>query len=146
VRPRPLGPSWGATVKLRGRDWGAAFRRAPIGVLVIAALLFFVGAGFVIGAVVFALSGGGSGWVAWLSLLGAGPLLVYVALSFVLLRPRSWYIIVTLLGLLCLSSLARAVTAAEAPISPLVELVLQVLSIVYLTRPRVRRAFAVARR
>lgn len=134
---------WGAAVKLRGRDWARVFRRAPIGVLVIAALLFFVGAGFVIGAVVFALSGGGGGWVAWLSLLGAGPLLVYVALSFVLLRPRSWYIIVTLLGLLLLSSLARAVAAAEPPISPLFEVVVELSSIVYLTRPRVRRAFAV---
>lgn len=134
---------WGEAVKLRGRDWARVFRRAPIGVLVISALLFFVGAGFVIGAVVFALSGGGGGWVAWLSLLGAGPLLVYVSLSFVLLRPRSWYIIVSLLGLLTASSLTRAVTAAEPPVSPLVEVVVEVLSIVYLTRPRVRRAFAV---
>jgi hypothetical protein len=123
-------------------DLTEVFRRAPIGVLVLGGLLFFVGAGFILSGVFFALSGTAGSWLTWLLMLAVGPLFLYVALQFVLLRRRAWLVIVLLVGLLLLSSLLRSFTAPALPVSPLAEIVVELLTLAYLVRPRVRAEFA----
>ncbi len=117
------------------------FSQAPIGVLVLGGLLFFVGAGFILGGVFFALVGSGGSWIAWLVMLAVGPLFLYVALQFVLLRRWAWLVIVLLVGLLLLSSVLRTFMAPVIPVSPLTEIVVELLTLGYLARPRVRAVF-----
>lgn len=133
MSPSPLPAAAGLT---------EVFRRAPIGVLVLAGLLFFVGAGLILSGVFFALSGTGRSWLAWLVMLAVGPLFLYVALQFVLLQHWAWLVIVLLVVLLLLSSVVRSLTAATLPVSPLTEIVVELLTLAYLMRRHVRRVFA----
>lgn len=125
-----------------GAAWGEVFSRAPIGVLVLGVLLSFLGSGIFLGGVFFAFGGTPGSWVAWLMMLLVGPLVLYVALHFLMLRHWAWLVIVLLLALLLGSSLIRTVTAEGAPVAPLAEVVVEILSLAYVVRPRVRAAFA----
>ncbi len=134
--------SWISPAPPPVKAWTEIFRRAPIGVLVLGALLFFVGAGFILAGVFFLLLGTVGIPFGGVIMLLVGPLFLYVALQLVLLQRWAWLAIVALLALLLVSSLIRAFTAEEIPIAPLFEVVVQLGTLAYLTRPRVRGAFA----
>lgn len=121
--------------------WGAAFRRAPIGVLILAALLFFTGAGLTLAGIFYLLAGEEESVLLWLVLLPVGPLMIYVALLLASLHPRAWPIMISLLVLMIISSAARVVLADAMPWAPLAELLFEGVALAYLRRPRVRRAF-----
>lgn len=120
--------------------WGATIRAAPLGVLVIGAVLFLLGGMLVVGGVYLALARGDTGWFAWACALLLGPVTVYVALHLVRRTHWSWLALVLLLGLLVASSLVR-VAGSPSPVAPLGELVLEVGCLAYLARRDVRRAF-----
>lgn len=110
-----------------------------MGVLALAALLGFMGAGFVLGGAYLVVAGE-VGWVA-AAAAGAGPVLLYVALHLVRLTRWSWSALVLLFVLLILSSAARALGGGGDVAVPLVELGVELACLAYLLRPRIRRAF-----
>lgn len=117
------------------------FRRAPAGVLALAALLGVIGGGLV-GGGTYVLLSGGAGLAGWASVLLLGPLTLYVALSLVRLTRWAWLSAVVLLLLLLASSVLRALVVGGALLSPLAEVAGEVLVLLYLLRPRIRGAFA----
>ena len=121
--------------------WGEMLRRPPAGVLVLAGLLAFLGAGFVVGAAYLALARPDPGWLLLAIGLGAGPLALYVALHLLRLTRWAWLAIVMADALLLASSSWRLLTAPERPAVAIAEIVLELLALVYLSRLRVRRAF-----
>ena len=131
----------GSWLKRGAAKWGRRFRGAPIGVLVIATLLFFAGGGLTIAGVFYLLGGEQGSALLWLVMLPVGPLMVYVALLLVSLHPRAWTVVIALLVLMMLSSVARVLLADAPPYAPLGEVVVEALTLLYLLRPRVRRLF-----
>jgi hypothetical protein len=119
----------------------SVFATAPIGVLVIGALLLFLGAGLIIGGVVLLLSGRPGGWPAWLGLLASGPLAIYLSLHFVDGDRWAWITVVALLLLILGSGVARAIAGGGPPIASLVEVVVSLGCLAYLFRARVRGGF-----
>lgn len=110
--------------------------------LVVGALFFFVGGGLVVGGAYLLLTGHLRSPAVWGITLVAGPLAVYAALEFVQMRWWSWVAVVALLVLLIVSALYRAAAArGGVPVAPLAEALLQGMALLYLVRPRVRRAF-----
>lgn len=124
-----------------GAGWARLIRSAPLGVLILCALLFFLGAGLVLGGIYLAMARSDTGWMPWAMALGIGPTALYLALHLLRLTSWSWLALVTLVGLLLCSSVARALGASEIIVSPLVEVAVEVLCLVYLSRSRIRRAF-----
>lgn len=125
----------------RGASWADLIRRAPVGVLVMGGLLSFLAAGFVLGGSYLGLSRADAGWVPWVAVLFAGPVLLYFGLHLLKLTPWAWLATVLLLVLLFASSIARAVLAPETGFSPFGEMVVEAGWLLYLWRPSVRQAF-----
>ena len=124
--------------------WSALIRSAPLGVLILCAVLFFLGAGLVLGGLYLAFARRDTGWVAWAMALCTGPVAIYLALHLLRLTSWAWLALVTLVGLLFVSSAVRAFGSPETRVSPMVEMAVEVLCLVYLTRPSVRRSFGTA--
>lgn len=141
MRPRS------STVPIEGvrpgpsEKWPDIVRRVPAGVLVLAAVLFLVGSGMVLGGAYLAIARRDAGWMAWSTALILGPAVLYAAFHLLRLTRWIWLAMVMLLGLLLVSSLLRALTSPETPVSPLVEMAAEIGFLVYLHRPAVRRAF-----
>lgn len=130
----------GPTVR-EEESWGEAIRRAPLGVLVLAAALCFVAAGSVLGGAYLIFAATALGWAGWAMLLVAAPVSLYVALH--LVRRSRWVWLATLIFLVLLlaSSVLRALFTPGIPVAAFGEVAVELLFIVYLTRPRVRAAF-----
>jgi hypothetical protein len=122
-------------------SWSEVIRRAPTGILVLGTLLFFIGAGFVLGGAYLGLTREDVGWGAWATALLMGPVVVYVALHLVRLTRWAWLSMVLTLALLLISSIARALGSSEIPLAPLLEAVAEIGFLAYLSRPPIRRAF-----
>jgi hypothetical protein len=141
--PEPTTSAEGGTPgPTRGGSWSDVLRRPPVGVLVLGGLLAFLGAGFVVGAAYFTLAEPGVGWVPLLTGAGAGPLALYVAIHLIRLTHWAWLAMVLALALLLASSLWRLAVAPPPPVAPVLEIVVELLGLAYLTRPGVRGAFA----
>ena len=125
-----------------GERWSELLLRPPIGVLVLAGLLSVLGAGFVVGAAYLTLAGPEVGWVPLAMGLGAGPLSLFVAIHLVRLTHWAWLAMVLVLLLLLASSIWRLWVSPPPPTVPVLEIVLELLGLTYLSRPRVRGAFA----
>ncbi|HET7275137.1 MAG TPA: hypothetical protein VFI91_08135 [Longimicrobiaceae bacterium] len=123
--------------------WTRSFTRAPYGVLILGALLFFAGGSLLLGGVYLAVAGQpGSIAVPVLAAMG-GTLTVYVALRLLLLRRRAWSATIVLLILLIAYAAARAVmNPVPFPVYPIAEVIAEVVALVYLTRPEIRQLFA----
>lgn len=121
--------------------WGEVFRRAPFGILVVSAMLALVGAGFVLAGVWQIAIGRPLGWWAVAAALLLGPLVLYVALHLVRLSHWAWLAMCALLCLLLASSVWRLLATPPPAASPLAEIVLEVLTLLYLYRRHVRAAF-----
>lgn len=121
--------------------WQALIRSAPLGVLVLSALLFFLGAGLVLAGVYFGIARGDTGWVPWTMALAVGPTALYLALHLLRRTGWAWTALVALFALLLVSSAVRAVSAPGLAVSSAVELALEGLILLYLTRRPVRGAF-----
>ena len=122
--------------------WVGAVRRVPVGILFLAVALALLGAGSVLGAAYLAAERRELGWMPVLAGVGAGPLAIYVAVHLVRRTHWAWQALVLLLILLLLSSLWRVVATPPPVLSPVAEVVFELLSLAYLSRPRVRAAFA----
>lgn len=122
-------------------SWADAMRQAPVGVLAMGGVLCFLAAGLVVGGAYLALSRPDAGWVSWAAVLIAGPGLLYLGLHLTRLTPWAWRAVVLLLVLLIASSVVRAVTEPGAGASPIGEIAVELLVLVYLVRRPVRRAF-----
>lgn len=130
-----------AAEKVRLGGSGAWLRRAPLGILVVGFALLLLGAGFVAGGVYLGLARADTGWVAWGGAVVIGPLLFYVAVHLLRLSSWAWLALVGLMALLLASALARFLLAGPHPLAPLLEMCVEIVLLVYLTRPSVRRAF-----
>jgi hypothetical protein len=120
----------------------SVFASAPIGVLVIGVLLLLLGAGLVVGGVVLLLAGGPGPSLAWLAVLAAGPLAIYLSLHFVYGRRWAWTAVVSLLVFILASGVARAAVADGVTLMPLLEAAVSLGCLAYLFRAHVRRGFA----
>lgn len=120
---------------------GELFRGAPLGVLILCAILFFLGAGLVLGGFYLALARRDAGWMPWVVALVVGPTALYLALHLLRLTSWAWLTAVALVALLGASSLLRALGSPDSPVAPLVELGVEAVCLLYLLRPSVRRAF-----
>lgn len=121
--------------------WSGVLRRAPLGVTVLGALLFLLGAGLVVGGVFLALSRREAGWVPWAAALLAGPAVIYMALHLLRLSRWAWLTMVLLVMLLLASSLVRVLAAPGELVAPLAEIAVELALLLYLGRAPVRRAF-----
>lgn len=121
--------------------WAELIRGAPLGILILCALLFFLGSGLVLGGVYLAIARGDTGWVAWAMALLVGPVALYLALHLLRRTSWAWLAMVALLGLLLCSSVVRLLASPESPLSIAAELLAEILCLVYLVRPPVRAAF-----
>lgn len=121
--------------------WEELIRGAPLGVLIVCSLLFFLGAGFVLGGFYLAMAGSAAGWLPWVMTGVVGPVTLYLALHLLRLTPWSWLALVVLTVLLTGSTLVRLVGSSGSLVSLLVELALETVSLVYLMRPAIRRTF-----
>lgn len=129
-------------LKGRAAVWEQQIREAPLGVLVLSMVLGLLGAGIMIAGVYLGLSRPGAGWGVWLGAVAAGPLILFVGLRLLSLAPWTWATLVMLLVLLLISSCIRAVmTPGIIPAVPAVEIALELLALLYLATPAVRRAF-----
>ncbi len=121
--------------------WAELIRSAPLGVLILCALLFFLGAGFVLGGFFLAMARGDTGWMAWVLALAIGPTALYLAVHLLLLTSWSWLAMIALLGLLLASSVVRAVGSPDVVLSPLGEIAVEGVCLLYMARRPTRRAF-----
>ena len=121
--------------------WEGWLRRAPLGVLVLSTTLGLLGGGFILAGAYLGLSRPGVGWAVWVGALLIGPLALFVAVRLLTLTPWTWVTMVLLLGLLLVSSCARFFLTPGFPTVPLVEIVLEVSTLAYLSRLSVRSAF-----
>jgi hypothetical protein len=122
-------------------EWAEVFRQTPIGVLVVGFLLLLVGAGLMLGGIIFLVSGRASAWPVWLVLFGAGPLAIYLALHFVWRRRWAWTTVVAMLMLALFTATVRALRAEVIPVAPISEIVVAGATLMYLLRTRVRQTF-----
>lgn len=125
----------------RAPGWAELIRGAPMGVLILCAILFFIGAGFVLAGFFLAFARADSGWMVWTMALVLGPVVLYLAVHLLLLTSWAWLAMVALLGLLVASSVVRAVGSPDVLLAPLGELVVEALCLYYLARRPTRRAF-----
>ena len=115
-------------------------RSAPAGVLAISGVLALTGTGLVLGAVYLAVMGS-VGWMPVVAGVVAGPLTVYVAVHLLRGTRWAWSTLLMVLLLLVISSIGRVLAARGIAAIPVVELAVETIAIVYLTRPSVRGTF-----
>jgi hypothetical protein len=128
-------------MRVKDGTWLDAVRRPPVGVLVLAGLLGFLGAGFIVSSAYLAIAEPRSALGFAVAGLGAGPLAIYVALHLIRLTHWAWLALMLALVLLLASSAWRLLTAPPPRIVPIAELVVELLAVFYLTRPSVRGSF-----
>lgn len=121
--------------------WALRLGRVPLGVLVLGAVLAFLGAGLLVAGVYLAVARADVGRLAAAATIIVGPLAVYVALSLVRLARWAWLAIILLLTLLLGSSVVRLVYSPGLPMESIGEIALEIVSLLYLGRRRVRGAF-----
>lgn len=126
------------------RAWGEMVREVPAGVLVVAAILAFIGVGTLIGGLYLIVVEAALEWAGWAMLLLAAPVSLYMAVQLVRRRRWAWRTIVFLLVLLLISSVLRAFVTPGVPAVAFLEIGIEVLLLLYLNRPHVRRAYAAA--
>jgi hypothetical protein len=124
-----------------GRGWIQSIRSAPVGVLILAAVLCFVAAGAILGGIYLVFSATAMGWAGWAMLVVAAPVTLYMALHLIRLTPWAWSTMMMALVLLLVSSLARALFSPGIPIAAFGEVLLELIFLYYLSRERVRVAF-----
>jgi|GEM_PF-6086895 len=135
--------STGAEVPERTRRrWAASIPEAPVGVLVLAAFLFFVAGGSLLGGIYLIFTSAEIGWAGWSMLLIAAPVTLYMAIHLIRLTYWAWSVIMIALVLLLISSLLRAIFTPGIPTAALAEIALELLFLFYLSRPHIRRAFS----
>jgi hypothetical protein len=120
---------------------GAALASAPLGVAVLGMTLAFAGA-LITGAGLYLLaSGEDPRRYFWLFLIPAGLAGVHLGVKLVQRRPWARRAMLVLLGLLAASALLRAAFTPGLAYAVFVELIILVLLLRYLLRPRIVRAF-----
>jgi hypothetical protein len=122
-------------------DWTARFRAAPIGVLALAGVLVLLGAALLVAGAFNLLLRDGSGWIAWVCALLAGPLAVYFGVRLAGLARWSWLAVMILFSLLLASSLSRAFLTPAFLGRAAGEIVLEGFVLLYFGRVPVRAAF-----
>ncbi len=122
-------------------DLISALRRAPFGILLIAAGLTISGVGlFIAGTYLLLREGSLSIWAGAVSIL-MSPAILYFVYHVVHLERWTWICLAVLIALLVVSSLFRAAFTPEVPTAALMELALEVAAAAYLLRPTVRSQF-----
>lgn len=123
------------------RAFSDTFRRAPLGILVLAVLLGVMGVGLLLGAVHVFLSGREFGPTALAAAFVFGPLCLYLAVHLIRLSRWAWLAMMALVALLLISSTARAVLTTGPRFLPVAEIAVELLFLVYLRRRDIRGAF-----
>lgn len=137
----PTEPPSPADGSRRGGRVGEALAHAPLGVAALAVILVFAGA-LVTGAGFYLLvSGEDPRRFFWLFLVPAGLTGIYLGVKLVQRRPWAHRAMLVLLGLLAVTALLRAAFTPGLAYAVLAELIVLVLVIRYLLRPRILRAF-----
>lgn len=118
-----------------------AIRRMPLGILLIAAGLAIGGLGLLIGgAYLLFREGSLSTWAGAVSIV-ASPAILYFVYHLVQFARWTWLGLAVLLGLLFASSLLRVAFTPGIPTAGLIEIVLEILTAVYISRPTVRARY-----
>ena len=115
--------------------------RLPLGITLIAALLAMLGlASMGAGTYVLIATEPGNPWLV-ASALAAGPAILYLAYQLFRLAHWTWRTLIAVLILLLISSIIRLAVSPGLEIAPLMEILIELGSLVYLTRPGVRGRF-----
>jgi hypothetical protein len=115
--------------------------RLPLGISLIAALLAMLGLGSIgAGSYVLIATEGANPWLV-ASALAAGPAILYLAYQLFRLAHWTWRTLIVVLVLLLLSSLIRLAVTPGLAIAPLAEILIEIVSLIYLTRPAIRGRF-----
>jgi hypothetical protein len=119
----------------------AKARTAPLGILLIAAVLAVIGVGSVTVGVYLALSDGvPSLWAGTIALVVA-PTILYLAYHLLSLARWAWVALLVVTGLLFVSSLVRIAVTPEFPVAATLEIVAELVLAFYLTRAGIRGKF-----
>ena len=118
----------------------AAIRTTPLGILLVAALFAMIGLGTTVAGFYLMIEWGSLTLWAALVALVIGPTILYLTYHMVRLSEWAWMALVCLAALLLISSVARLVVS-PSPVSPIGEIVVELLLLFYLTRPKVRANF-----
>lgn len=134
-------PFRGADIR-RGPGGGQRLRRGlPLGILLITAMLTMLGGGSLLGGAFLLLRGDGVGYWAPVASLAFGSAALYLRYCLLRLVEWSWRALLFLLALLFLSSVLRLLAAPTPRVAPLLEIGVELVCVLYLTRPRVRALF-----
>jgi hypothetical protein len=118
-----------------------ALRRAPLGVLLISAMLVIGGVGsLVAGGYLLLREGSLSTWAGATSIV-IGPAILYFAYELVRLARWTWLALAVLLVLLFLSSIVRAIVSPGVPTAALLEVVLEIVAAAYISRRTIRTTY-----
>jgi hypothetical protein len=123
-------------------SWADVVRRAPTGILVLAALLALMGAALLVAGIYLVLAGE-SGWFGGV-MIAVGPLMVYVAGQFVQFVRWAGMVVGVLIVLMLISSVIRVIAESGLPGAAVAEIVVELGWLAYLARPRIRSLFAIA--
>ncbi len=116
-------------------------RDAPLGILLIAALLGIGGAGAVMAGGYLALTGGGAALPSAGIAIIVGVAVLYLVSNLLTLARWTWVALIALVVLLLVSSVARLFLLPDALGVLLAEIALEIVIGYYLTRERIRTRF-----
>jgi hypothetical protein len=119
----------------------ARARGAPLGILLIAAILAVIGIGSVSVGLYLALADGVPSLWAGLIAIVVGPTILYLAYHLLSLTRWAWIALLVVTGLLFVSSLVRIAVTPEFPVVALMEIIAELALAYYLTRGRLRGKF-----
>ena len=113
----------------------------PLGISIIAGMLAIIGLGS-IAAGLYALlaSGRVSLWAAATGLV-AGPASLYLAFHLLRFAQWTWRTLMVVLVMLTISSIVRLVSMPEIVTPPVIEIVVEVVALFYLSRDEIRNRF-----
>lgn len=118
----------------------AAIRSTPLGILLVAALFAMIGLGTIVAGFYLMIERGSLTLWASIVALVIGPTILYMTYHMVRRSHWAWTALVCLVGLLLVSSVVRLVVS-PSPVSPIGEIVVELLLLFYLTRPKMRANF-----
>jgi hypothetical protein len=117
-----------------------AIRTTPLGILLVAAVLAMIGLGTIVAGFYLMIEEGSLTLWASIVALVIGPTILYLTYHMVRRTHWAWMALVCLGALMLISSLVR-LFVSPSPVSPAGEIVIELLLLFYLTRPKMRASF-----
>lgn len=113
----------------------------PLGISFIAGLLAIIGVGSIAAGIYGLLASGSvSAWAAATG-LAAGPAILYLAFHLVQFARWTWRTLMVVLVMLLISSVARLLAAPDMVAPPIIEILVELSALYYLSRNKIRMRF-----